>query len=103
VPNALKSESLTLLESLGPVQACNEIALALPFTHLPIQWVLMLKRPKRETDHPPPTVAGVRNDLISNFSVFVYLPDLTRKTLHFTVTVVGSTAFPLLLNLVEKL
>jgi hypothetical protein len=75
----------------------------LPFTHNPIQWVLMLKRLKHETDYPPPTIAGVRNDLISDFSVFVYFPDLTWKTLHFPVTVVGSTAFPLLPNLVEKL
>ena len=103
MPIALKSESLTLLEPSGPVQAYNGNALPLPYTHHPIEWVLMLKRPKSETDHPPPTIAGVRNDLILNFSVLVSLPDLTMKTLHFPVTVVGSTAFPLLPNLVEKL
>ena len=30
VPNALKSGSLNLLETSGPVQACNGIALPLP-------------------------------------------------------------------------
>jgi len=34
VPTALKSGSLSLLEPSGPVQACNGIALPLPFTNL---------------------------------------------------------------------
>ena len=33
VPNVLNSESLNLLEPSGPVQACNGIALPLPFTY----------------------------------------------------------------------
>jgi hypothetical protein len=32
VPIVLKSESLNLLEPSGPVNACNWIALPLPFT-----------------------------------------------------------------------
>jgi len=34
VSTVLKSGSLNLLEPLGPVQACNEIALPLPFIQL---------------------------------------------------------------------
>ena len=33
MPIVLKSGSLSLLEPLGPVQACNEIALPLPLLH----------------------------------------------------------------------
>jgi hypothetical protein len=33
VPTVLKSWSLNLLKPLGPVQACNGIALPLPFTY----------------------------------------------------------------------
>ena len=34
MPIVLKSGSLNILEPSGPVQACNGIALPLPFTHI---------------------------------------------------------------------
>jgi len=48
--SVLKSEILNLLEPLGPIQACNEIALPLPVSYLACSFIklpigLLLSRP----------------------------------------------------------
>ena len=56
MPTVLKSGSLNLLEPSGPLQACNGIALPLPFTH----FCYRLSRPQGRSENE------IYNDTIGN-------------------------------------